>query len=508
MAKAKYRRFLRAIGWSVVLVLIGAIAVTPALADDPRPTIELSPREGPVGTKLYVTLTGFEPGVIDISFDAESNVIETDSSDDDGNLYTYFIVDEYPAGKYKIWATDSDDYQEINYFTVAPDIDLDEYTGTVGQEIVVNGTGFAANNDVNITFDGDGVAIDKTNEDGSFSGATFDVPESYNGNHTVKATDKDGNYSTIEFATMESIAISAKTAAAGTGVTVSGTGFLADGDITIQLANDKIAVTETDDNGSFSDSFVVPAMVKGTYKMKIGDGSNSAYTDFTILCATTINPVMGNVGTEVTVSGAGFAPNATVLVKYENTQVVKTTTDDNGTFETSFSAPVSEHGDHTVTITDAITTEEMVFTMESDPPPTPRLLLPANNTKVSMTPQFSWESVKDPSGVTYSLQVAADANYSEVVIIKSALTDPEYTITEGERMEPVKKETPYYWRVRATDRASNNSEWTSSGTFYMGISLAKPPSWVQWGLTGLGITLFGFLFATFLNRLRRLALGD
>ena len=125
-----------------------------------------------------------------------------------------------------------------------------------------------------------------------------------------------------------------------------------------------------------------------------------------------------------------------------------------------------------------------------------------------MTPQFSWESVEDPSSVTYSLQVAADANYSEVVIIKSALTDPEYTITEGERMEPVKKETPYYWRVRATDRASNNSEWTSSGTFYMGISLAKPPSWVQWGLTGLGITLFGFLFATFLNRLRRLALGD
>ncbi|GAH48271.1 unnamed protein product, partial [marine sediment metagenome] len=279
-------------------------------------------------------------------------VIETDSSDDDGNLYTYFIIDEYPAGKYKIWATDCNDYQEINYFTLTPDIDLDEYTGTVGEEIVVTGTGFAANSEVNITFDGDGVAIDKTNEDGSFSGTTFDVPESYNGNHTVKATDEDGNYTTVEFATTELITISAKTAAAGTGVTVSGTGFLADSDIAIQLANDKVAVTESDDNGSFSDSFVVPAMVKGTYKIKISDGTNSAYTDFTILSATTINPAMGNVGTEVTVSGAGFAPNATVLVKYDKTQVVKTTTDENGTFETSFSAPVSEHGDHTVTITD------------------------------------------------------------------------------------------------------------------------------------------------------------
>ncbi len=182
--------------------------------------------------------------------------------------------------------------------------------------------------------------------------------------------------------------------------------------------------------------------------------------------------------------------------------------DAGGCFEINFTVPVSEHGEHTITVSDSTTTNEMTFTMESDPPPTPRLLLPATASKVTETPTFNWENVNDPSGVSYILQVAADANFSNVVMQKEGLTTNEYTLTEAESLAPRKKEEPYYWRVRATDRASNVGEWSEHGSFYMGLILATPPGWVQWGLTGLGITLFGFLFGTFLNRLRRLAIGD
>jgi len=509
MEETKYSRFLQTIGLAAILVFLAATAVTPTLADEEtRPAIMLNPREGPVGSKVYVTLTDFEPGTIDISFDAESNVIETDSTDDDGGLYTYFIAEEYPAGKYKVWATDSDDNQEISYFTVVPDIELDESSGCVGDEIIVDGTGFAANSEVSICFDGDEVTIDKTNEDGSFNGATFQVPETYNGSHTVKAVDEDDNYTTISFVADQSTTISATSGAVGTGVTISGTGFGPDTDVTIRFANDEVAISKTDENGTFSDTFVVPAMVKGNYRIKITDGTNNEYADFTILSATTLSPTTGHVGTEVTISGAGFTPNATVIIKYDGAQVVKATTDANGTFETNFGVPVSEHGEHTVIATDTANTMEITFTMEADSPPVPQLLLPANATKVSQTPQFSWEAVTDPSGVVYTLQVASDSNFSELVLIKDGLADTEYLVAEGERLAPAKKEAPYYWRVRAIDRASNKSNWSGAGSFYMGISLAAPPGWVQWGLTGLGVTLFGFLFGTFLNRLRRLAIGD
>jgi len=511
MAKANYVRFLQVIGPGAIVLLLAATAAAPALAEDEtRPTIMLNPREGPVGTKLYVTLADFTPGTIDISFDAESNVVETDSSDDNGDLYTYLIIEEYPAGKYKVWATDNDDNQEISYFDVVPEIELDNSSGYVGDDIIVDGTGFAANSEVSICFDGDEVAIDRTNEDGSFSGATFQAPESYNGSHTVKAVDdsEDDNYTTTSFLTHQSMAISAQSGAVGTGVTVSGTGFAADSDIAVRFADKEVTSSKSDENGTFSDTFVVPAMVKGTYRIKVTDGSNSEFADFTTLSATTLSPTTGHVGTEVTVSGAGFTPNATIVVKYDGTQVVKTNTDENGTFETNFNVPVSEHGEHTVIATDAANVGEMAFTMEADPPPAPQLLLPANATRVSQTPQFSWDAVTDPSGVTYSFQVASDANFSEVVLNKSGLSDTEYLVTEGERLAPAKKEAPYHWRVRAIDRASNPGKWSGTGTFYMGITLAAPPGWIQWGLTGLGITLFGFLFATFLNRLRRLAIGD
>ena len=514
MVKLKYKIPLHIIILLITLIWLSAITVLPAipvkpvLADD-RPAISLNPREGPVGTKVYVTLTDFEPGTIDISFDAESNVVETDSTDDNGNLYTYFIISEYPAGKYKVWATDSEDDQEITYFTIEPEIELDSSSGRVGDDIIIDGTGFAANSEVSICFDGDELTIDKTNEDGCFNGATFKVPESYNGNHTIKATDESSNHADTSFSTKQSITVSNTSGAIGTGVTISGTGFSANNDITVQLANEKVAISKSDDKGSFSDSFIVPAMVKGTYRIKVSDqDGNNDYADFSTLAATTINPTTGHVGTEVTANGAGLTPNTNIVVKYDNAQVAKATSDATGSFEVTFNIPVSQHGEHTITITDTTNTVETIFTMESTPPSAPRLLLPASGTKVSETPQFTWERVTDPSGVTYTLQVATDSNFSNVVLSSSGLTDLEYVVTEGEKLPPKKKESPYYWRVKAVDKAANTSEWSAAGSFYMGITLAAPPGWVQWGLTGLGITLFGFLFGTFLNKLRGIAIGD
>ena len=507
MAKGKIMMsFAKTTGLAAILAIITIGSVIPAYGDSPRAVIDLDPRKGPVGSKVIVIITDFEPGTVDISFDAESNIVETCSTDDDGNAYTYFIVEEYPAGEYKIWAND-DTNREYTVFTITPEIELDVTTGYVGDEIVVTGTGFAAKNELTVSFDNDETTIDKTDDDGCFTGATFKIPESYNGLHTIKVIDKDKNYATASFSTEQSITISSTEGGVGTGVTISGTGFIADGDITITLADEDIAISKSDENGSFSDNFIVPALVKGKYRIKISDGSNNDYIDFSIKSGTTLNPIQGNVGTELTITGSGFTANSPVTIKYDETKVAKTNTTVHGNFEVNFNAPVSEHGDHIITITDSNISSEITFTMESGAPPAPRLLLPANDSKVSETPTFGWEKVTDPSGVTYTLQVAGDENFSQIVLEKTSLADMEYIITQGESLKQTKKDAPYYWRVRATDKANNKGDWSSAGSFYMGLIIASPPGWVQWGLTGLGITLFGFLFGTFLNRLRRITLG-
>jgi hypothetical protein len=507
--KSRLRLFPGIIVSAIVLALLSIPFITPlpANADTTRAVIDLSPRQGPVGSKVIVILGYFEPGTVDISFDAESNIVETCSTDDDGNAYTYFIVDEYPAGDYKVWAKD-DTNREYTIFTITQEIELSLSTGYVGDEVIVNGTGFAAMSELSIQFDNEEVAIDKTDEDGCFAGATFKVPESCCGTHTIKAIDKENNFANSSFNTKHSVTTSATSGNVGTGVTITGTGFAGEGDITITFANEKVAIGKSDDLGSFSDSFVVPAMVKGDYRIKISDGTNSDYANFSIEAVTTINPTEGNVGTEVTASGSGFSALSKVTVKYDKDSVATTSTDDSGKFKALFSVPKSKHGKHTITVTDSATTATMEYTMEETAPDAPRLLLPESGTKVSETPTFGWEQVNDPSGVTYDFQVASDQNFSTLLIDKGGLTDPEYVVTAGESLLPTKKESPYYWRVRAIDNADNKSQWSAKGSFFMGSTLATPPGWVQWGLTGLGITLFGFLFGTFLNKLRRLAIGD
>ena len=105
---------------------------------------------------------------------------------------------------------------------------------------------------------------------------------------------------------------------------------------------------------------------------------------------------------------------------------------------------------------------------------------------------FDWEDVTDPSGVTYTLQIASDKGFASIVLEKKDLTDSEYTITEAEKLEPVSKEAAYYWRVKAIDGAFNESEWTGAGSFYISVSLAMP-DWVKYALFGIGALLFGLL---------------
>jgi len=242
--------------------------------------------------------------------------------------------------------------------------------------------------------------------------------------------------------------------------------------------------------------------------VKASDGVNSDDVDFTILISASLTPATsqaspGYVDIKLTIGGTGFKPNGTVTIKYDDTQKATATADSTGVFSVTFNAPVSIGGNHTIIATDDTNTEQFTFVMESAPPSTVYPLLPLMGGKLEGW-KFDWcGSATDPSievtddslPITYTLEIATDADFTNIVLKKEGLSTSEYTITtkeEKQLLPSTKKEAPYYWHVKAIDSASNETEWTGAGIFYVGFTFEMPP-WALYVLFGVGALLLFFL---------------
>jgi hypothetical protein len=77
---------------------------------------------------------------------------------------------------------------------------------------------------------------------------------------------------------------------------------------------------------------------------------------------------------------------------------------------------------------------------------------------------------------------------------KEGLTKSEYTMTqtEDEKLESTEDGDGYWWRVRATDGASNVSSWSGTKSFVVG-SIITIPDWVKYLLGAVGGSLLFFI---------------
>jgi len=255
-------------------------------------------------------------------------------------------------------------------------------------------------------------------------------------------------------------------------------------------------------NGNINLSFTVPSHAAGTFKVRVTDQTNSIELDFQILTSAEISQTSGHVGSEITASGVGFTAGRTVSIKYDGTQVTSTTVQTDGSFSITFEAPTSTGGQHVITVSDGIITQQFAFVIESTPPSTVFAQLPLMNSKLADW-RFDWsgdrndltvEVSDDSLPVTYTLQIATDESFSadSIVLEKTGLTSSEYTITKEERLPSVSQDSPYYWRVRAIDAASNATSWTGTGSFYVGFSFSIPQP-VIYTICGVAALLLGVL---------------
>ena len=369
-------------------------------------------------------------------------------------------------------------------FTVRPALTVDPEDGPVGTNVTVEGHGFGANErSIEVMYDlgGDHETVLQdidADENGSWE-RSFTVPSSYQGDHTIDAAAS----TTVRYTTFEvtpAISLLQPWGSPGQNITMIGNGFQArDRYIMILFEGEEAqtGIIRADPNGYWEGNFRVPEMPIGTYSVT-ADGQLTPEGDvpslsFDIRPGLVLSPSSGHVGTELTVTGAGFPINEGVNVLYDGNQIVIAEVGPKGTFEISFVVPQSPAGKRTVTAEDNVgNVATAKFTMESDPPGTPELESPADGSSVgfigNVRPTFKWSAVPpDPSGVYYNLQIAASDNvtgagFTHPIVSVENIVGTNYTPEKGLGYGN------YYWMVQAVDGAGNKGQWTTASSFHAG----------------------------------------
>jgi len=478
-----------------------------------EPGIDLSRKSGPVGSKLVVEGEGFNADkVVTVRYDTK--ILGTLTASSTGEFSYSFNVPASTAGTHVIMVENAKGDSDKLKFEVIPQITLNLVTGAVGSILEVSGNGFSSKDDVSVFFQYDEVAYAKTDETGTFETASFNVPQATPGTYDVTAKDEERNTAKHEFTIIAGAGIDQAEASVGSELTISGTGFEPNGAIDMEFDGVAVTTIAADSRGDFQIVFKVPASKHGEHVINLSDGVNTRQIVFEI---------------------ESEAPPVPVLVSPDNGREAKAATHfdwedaDDPSLPVRYQLQIASGDDFTTMVMEktlaeseyALSDEETLAAVTEDSPyywrvkaidgaanesewsaprsflvlapSAPALLLPESSGEAEEQAYFDWEDVTSLSlPVTYHFQVATAEDFTELVLEKEGLTESEYTVTEEEKLAAVKKDAPYYWRVRAVDDAGNEGEWSAPSAFHVGFYLALP-NWALYILIACGAIIIGFL---------------
>ena len=557
----------------MIAALVFPMTAMPALAASTATSMSIRPSSGPVGTEVEVygnrsdsTSRGYVYYELDPDRNEWVQVLSNSSGNwdfDEENLgssttpdwrYYYesapFDIPESIGGVHRLaivktslgttttWSSVNSEKASssaIKEFTVTPTLTVvsaggsavrsgDIAEGPAGTEVELTGTGFGYREEIDIYFDGelvDLVATIRADDVGTWSGK-FIVPAASKGRHEITAGGDDTrprDVTAARFDVTPGISISPTKGAVGSEFTVKGSGFASnERSIEIVFAGKtaKSGIT-ADSDGIFETKVVVPAAPLGEQEVGArGQNTTLASVEkrkFEVQSKLTVEPLSGNVGTQIEVSGAGLPASTAVTVTYDGVTKGTGTTSSDGTLAAiTFAAThtqTTHTAEHPVAAMFNSTTLTETFVMESTAPAKPTPRTPLSGTRIGLlgkqTPTLTWSVVDDPSGVTYGLQISATPDFSQILISKSGLIAQGSAIivsSSGPEMSYTLSATEalpfgtYYWRVKAVDGALNDSGWTASSTFKSGLL----PTWALIVIIVLAAVLIGALIYVLIIR--------
>lgn len=360
----------------------------------------------------------------------------------------------------------------VNKAALEGELSFSDIILKVGAELTVYGQNFLRQSDIKLYFDDEEVAFGATNQLGEFT-LSFVVPPSGRGLHLIKALDADYNTGSGLVLIESWIDLSKSEAAIGETVNINGTGFTPLASVNFYYNNTPLEVipanVKADITGSFSVSFAVPERFAGVYLVEVrqGDYINSQSLKANVWLD--INPEIGlgkliDVGTQLNISGKGFKPNGQVDLQYDGVSLLKVSVDDKGTFFAQIVIPSSASASHSLILDDGQNRIVREIWLENTPPPAPDITIPVSGEALDDPFTFGWAGVSDSSGVTYTLQVASDSGFGNILFELKDIKTSQYILADNQDINNSSADT-FYWRVQAVDGAGNASAWSETGTF-------------------------------------------
>jgi hypothetical protein len=242
----------------VATSLFLTVISVPTVKADPDQTITLSPNTGTVGTLVTVNGTDFAPDE-DVQVMWNMSITGDFVAVGDGAQQTFSLVlcDSVTADSETIYLDGVNQTRNVDY-------KVDYTTGVIAFVIPPNAK-------VVLTADyelGVHLAEASTDGDGNFT-ATFLVPESYAGLHTVCAFDETGNKATDIFEVEPQIMLSSTKGPPEAWITVTGTGYAANENVSITASifgypgggyyDESSAPAVTDAYGTFAEAIALPS---------------------------------------------------------------------------------------------------------------------------------------------------------------------------------------------------------------------------------------------------------
>ena len=461
-------------------------ASVPNMTFTVTPGISISRSSGASGSSLTVTGSGFGASETGITVTYDGTPVAQDiTANSQGGWSAAFVVPASASSSHSIGVsgsvTPAASVPNVT-FTITAGIAISRSSGAAGSSLTVTGSGFGASETgITVTYDGTPVAQSITaNSEGGWS-ATFVVPASASGSHSIDASGSVTTAASVPnmtFTVIPGISISRSSGAAGSSLTVTGSGFGAsETGITVTYDGTPVAQSITaNSQGGWSAAFEVPASTSGSHKIgaygSLTQTTSASEVSFNIGPAISVSHDYGYVGETVEVTGSGFGANAPLRLSYDDEEIPAQgeTTDSSGSFSESITIPKSVHGPHTIRVTDDQNNNSKVtFTIESTPPAVPRLLSPGDGARIGLLggikPTLKWTGVTDPSGVTYTLEVDTSSDFSQPILQITDINGTSYTLTSAQALS----KGEYYWRLEAIDGASNESGWSQPWLLKSGL---------------------------------------
>ena len=275
-----------------------------------------------------------------------TNVVDA-NTDSSGSFVAQYTIPNQPAGTYNFTVGSL----STAPFTITPVLSFTTSIGKVGDLINISGIGFRSDTDVRVYFDSNVAVMPISNDNGSIN-ANFEVPEAAQGKHTMYASDNVYISPNYDFTVSPKLTVTPTNTTAGLPLPLPGPGSLFfPRFLLLWMAPAIGSVINSNNVGSFTDvQLTVPVVAAGSHTLKASDsGGFSDSTSITTSQAFTITPASGPAGTEITITGGGFAADKTITVTYNSNPITTNpsiiTSDASGNFSAIVDAPETAAGD-------------------------------------------------------------------------------------------------------------------------------------------------------------------